>query len=343
MPFDPVSAAITGGLTLADMFSRDQANKVALANLDETRRNNANMLRMAKAGRTDAYGNKLSFDDALNQWITQLTPEQQSLISAGEREQRLGLTEDAARNRIIAAMQARTGQQARDALRKNITDYGAGGGPSEGATRADLTRLYSQATPSYGGRVTTDRSGSVVRGNANTGMGPSQRIAQILLQARQGALGETGQREQQRQSRLLAPSSTLAGLASGGQTAPPKMPTTAQDVNARSDDAMRNLINVMQNNQQNESRAFEGATKTGSLMPDLKSIASLYTSLNRTYPGNRASRDDRITSIPNVSQPPGRSVVPAPSMDTMTKPAPSYWLEGAQYPTQDWSSSYAWF
>src|SRR4051794_1836795 len=103
--FDPVSGGVAAIAELLHQYNESKAADTAKEGLAFQRQNAADALRFAKAARTDAFGNRTSYDDALNQWITSLTPEQQSLVSAGEHEQRLGLTEDAARNRDIRRQQ----------------------------------------------------------------------------------------------------------------------------------------------------------------------------------------------------------------------------------------------
>jgi len=332
--FDPISLAITAGLALIDMQSKKESSKAAQAQLAETKRMNADTLRMAQAGQTDAFGNRFSYDDALNEWLTKLTPEQQSLISAGEREQRLGLTEDAGRNRGIREMQARTGRQAGDMLSQALTRY-ASGGPSEEGTRSTLTRLLSQSTPDVGPRQSITPGGAFITGGQQGT--PMQRLAKILLQSRQGALAETGQREGQRQQRDLGGTSSLASLMQGGQTNI-NMPGTAEGIDAKRSALSNRLLQTQQGAIGNLQGPYSNVAKTADTMPGLRDIASLYSSLNRGTIGNAKTG---VRNLPNLTEPIGKSSLgPVPSSLSTTQPFSSLWQDSTKYP---WSSDSAWF
>jgi len=334
MVFDPISAAITGGLALLDMQGKKESSKAAQAQLAETKRMNAEMLRMARAGQTDAFGNRFTFDEALNEWLTKLTPEQQSLISAGEREQRLGLTEDAGRNRRIREMQAGTGRQANDLLSQALTRYASGGSSEEG-TRSTLTRLLSQATPKVGARHDVTPGGAIINGGQQ-GETPMQRMAKILLQSRQGALAETGQRVGQKQQRDLGGVGQLAALAQGGQTGI-SIPNTGESIDAKRNAMSNRLLQMQQGAIGNLQAPYANVTKTADTMPGLKDIASLYTALNR---GTTGKKPNSVRNLPNLTEPSGNSsFVPVPSSLSRTEPFSS-WMDSTKYP---WSSEAAWF
>jgi hypothetical protein len=335
MAFDPISAAITGGLAFLDMQSKREASKAAQAQLAETRRMNAEMLRMAQAGQTDAFGNRFSYDQALNEWLTKLTPEQQSLISSGEREQRLGLTEDASRNREIRRMQAGTGRQAGDLLSQALTRY-ASGGPSEEGTRSELTRLLSQATPTGGLRRDVSPGGAIISGGQRGGT-PMQRMAKILLQSRQGALGETGQRESQRQQRDLGGAGTLSSLMGGGQTGI-NFGNTGESIDAKRNALSNRLLQTQQGAIGNLQGPYGNVSKTADTMPGLKEIASLYAALNR---GTTKAGSNTTRNVPSLFEPSGKSSLgPSPSSLSVTEPFSS-WVDSTKYP---WNSSQqSWF
>jgi len=334
MAFDPISAAITGGLAFLDMQGKKEASKSAQAQLAETKRMNAEMLRMARAGQTDAFGNRFTFDEALNEWLTKLTPEQQSLISAGEREQRLGLTEDAGRNRGIREMQARTGRQAGDLLGQALTRYASNGSSEEG-TRSALTRLLSQATPEGGPRRDVTPGGAIIGGGQQGGT-PMQRMAKILLQSRQGALAETGQREGQRQQRDLGGIGSLASLMQGGQTGI-NIPNTGGGIDAKRNAMVDRLMQAQQGAIGNIQAPYGNVTKTADTMPGLRDIASLYSSLNR---GTTGTKSNATRNLPNLTEPSGKSsFVPAPSSLSRTEPFSS-WMDSTRHP---WSSEQSWF
>src|SRR5436190_20276420 len=142
---DPLSLGLAGGGLLLQQINEMRAAETAQQALEFQKQNAAQQLQFAKAGRTDAYGNRTTFDDALNQWITQLTPEQQSLVSAGEREQRLGLTTDAARNRAIREAQFNRGRQADEDFQQARAGYLYSPRKSEGDLMGEITSLLTNA------------------------------------------------------------------------------------------------------------------------------------------------------------------------------------------------------
>jgi hypothetical protein len=95
---------------------------------------------VSTAARTDPYGNKTYYDELLNEWINQLTPTQQQLISAGEREQLLSLTEDAPRARELRRAQAGRAKEAGKDFDRALAGYRYDQPPSEGAEQDELVR-----------------------------------------------------------------------------------------------------------------------------------------------------------------------------------------------------------
>src|SRR6478735_1253083 len=111
---DPIMALMMGGTALGGLLQgnaqRDQAERA----LQMQQALAQEQMKFAKAGRTDAYGNKVYFDPTTNEWKTQLDPFQDRLVKAGEAEQFRGLTHDAAQNRSIRDAAAQRGRTAGD-------------------------------------------------------------------------------------------------------------------------------------------------------------------------------------------------------------------------------------
>lgn len=290
--FDPISAAIAAGLTLVDTFSNKEASKASQANLTETQRMNEAMLRMAKAGKTDAFGNRLTFDDALNEWTTQLTPSQQSLMKGGEREQRLNLL-DADRDRLIRSMMQRTGRVANDQLTRNLAMGGTYDRTAEGANRAELTRLINAATPAAGARRDTQPGGAVI--NRGPSGSPQQRLAQIMLQARTGALGETGQRQGIQNNRFTN-NPALASMSGMGMGGGAQLPNVADKVNASQDAATQRLIAAIGSANQNSQAAFGNVAKTADVF-DPKAFASVYAAMQRSPRSTGTGKNTKSASV----------------------------------------------
>lgn len=153
-----------------------QQLQIERENLAFQKQNAAQQYRLATAGRTDAYGNKQRFDDLLNEWLTELTPTQESIMRAGEREQRLSLTEDAGRQRNVRRRQA---VRARGAAEDYNTARMAPEAPREGAVRDQLVQLMANARNAQSG----DAMGSLARSSLRLGTGTGfARLRQEAMQ-----------------------------------------------------------------------------------------------------------------------------------------------------------------
>src|SRR6185295_5674901 len=106
---DPVSATLTAGSVIGNLIGGAQSRRQAAENLAFQKWLANEELRMGQASRVDAMGNTVRYDKALNKWVTDLSPEQFKLSKAGEHEQLLNLTDDAARNRQIKERAFRRG------------------------------------------------------------------------------------------------------------------------------------------------------------------------------------------------------------------------------------------
>lgn len=273
MAFDPVTAgleAVAAGLNFAGGQS---ANKTAQQNLAFQRQNAADQLRLAKAGRTDAYGNRTSFDDVLNQWITELTPEQQRIIKGGEHEQLLGLTTDAAQNRDIRERQGRAAVQAGEDYNKTRAGFMFDQPRGEGATTDDLTGLIlasrgikggvnqNAATPQnirQSGNVPIINSGG---NGASSGVGAP--VAQALLEARRQAQGEHASREQAHQSEYLPVLQSLQQTMSAGGGAPIHFSDTPGNMMGQQEQMSKLIAEAMKNSGTANNNAATLAAKAG--------------------------------------------------------------------------------
>ena len=92
--------------------AQQEQNYTNEENLQFQRENARKQYALATAGRTDAYGNKMTYNEALNQWDTQLTPQQKAIISAQQREQLYSMTEGTRRAHDLAARQEARGKEA---------------------------------------------------------------------------------------------------------------------------------------------------------------------------------------------------------------------------------------
>jgi hypothetical protein len=222
---DPLTLALMGGSALSNIVGGVSATNTARQNLMQTALNNYNQDRYSQAGATDEFGNTNNYDKALNQWITKLSPTQQRIADADQSEQLASLLHDAPQNRIMRDNAFQRSRMGSDAFKNEFAKYRYGQPEGEGAIQNDLVGLMARArgnpdaqgstsreTLRNKGKVAVVRSGSPTGGN-----GSVDDIAQIMLDARKGALGEAGQRNSQFNQNEGARLGEFGSIANGQQ------------------------------------------------------------------------------------------------------------------------------
>lgn len=264
MTFDPFSATLAAGSAVGSVLSSAAQQRANAENLAFQKWLANEELRMGQASRTDAMGNTVRYDKALNQWVTDLSPEQFKLSKAGEHEQLLNLTDDAAKNRVIRERAYTRGMGANDDFNRARADYNYGYNPSEGAVTNDIADLILR---SRSGKVGDDGPNKFLRqrGNLpviNSGAGNTggvSGVADALLQARSAGLNERGQRQQQRQSKLPEMQS-LAAMSDAGGGNPVQFPN----------------FNNLFASEGDQSKQLLGAAEAGG-----KGVGSAYTNISK--------------------------------------------------------------
>lgn len=268
---------------------------IQLQNMRNQQRNADRQYRFAGAGRTDAYGNKQSYDDLSNEWKILLSPTQERITKAGEREQLLSLTEDAERNRSIKKRAAERGKQAGKDYNEVLQGFRYDKPASEASIRGDLTELLA-------GQVeTSSRKGNAeaIRQAIRQG-GPSQitsltkatnddigaELPKLLLQAKQGAMQEKQGREQAFSSKYMPVMQQLAQMMDQGGDMPVRMSTTPDELRAQQGQQANLILQALQGGSQLESGAAQAAGKqAGASGPDLRALASMMGGVGKGMKG----------------------------------------------------------
>lgn len=268
MPIDPLTGFLTAGTLVGGLLNSSEQNYQAGQNLAFQKWLANEELKMGKASRTDAMGNTVRYDPGLNTWVTDLSPTQKALSKAGEHEQLLGLTDDAAKNRVIRERAFNRGMGASDDFTRARADYNYGYNPSEGAITNDIASLILRSrSGGSGGGVEGGGPNKFLRQRGNlpvisSGAGTTggvSGVADALLQARQGALSERGQRQQLRSAKLPEMQS-LAAMSDAGGGAPVQFP---------------NFSNLFAS-EGDQSKQLIGAAEAGG-----KGIGSAYTNISK--------------------------------------------------------------
>lgn len=205
---DP-GAAISG---IAQAQAQALQSEIEYANLQFQKEQARKEYDLATSARTDANGNTVYYDSAQKKWVTQLTPTQSAIAKAGEREQFASLTEDATRNRDVRRRQGARAEGAVEPFNQAEAGLQYDTPPSEGSIFGELSRLLAggaqqrsnEAKDALGRqalRIGKGASISDIVKSSNDYLG--QTNPDTILQARQAALTESGQRESQHQSKYL--------------------------------------------------------------------------------------------------------------------------------------------
>lgn len=287
MAIDPITGTLTAGTMIGNMLMQGQARQDALRQSQETARMIAEMNRMAQATRVDAYGNVQRYNPDTNTWEIDLTPTQERLVKAGEREQGLSLTEDATRNRTIKRRAADRGREATEDFNDARTQMRFDNPQSEQAIQDELVKLMSLSASSRR-RQEQGRSaryyqrmgqGNGTYSSSGGDSGGVDTIADILLKARSGAMNEYAQRVKNKNADVLPRMQMNAQLMDAGGDAPLRFSTTPDQLASQQQNAMNGIIQAM-------SSGITGANASNAILAkmgnglDLRGGAAMYSALN---------------------------------------------------------------
>jgi hypothetical protein len=299
MPIDPLTGFLTAGTLVGGILQGNEQSYQNQQNLAFQKWLANEQLKLGKASRTDAMGNTVRYDPGLNAWVTDLSPTQRALSKAGEHEQLLGLTDDAARSRNIRERAYVRGQTANDDFNRARADYAYGDNPSEGAITNDIASLLLRSRSGQGGGGGPNKF-IRQRGNLpviNSGAGNSggvSGVADALLQARQAGLSEHGQRQQQRQARLpeMQSLAAMSDAGGGGGTPFPNF----DKLFASEGDQSKQLLGAMEAGGKGVGSAYTNISKQKPIF-DMGDTARLITALRGgTVPGKSKGVDPIASS-----------------------------------------------
>lgn len=139
-----VTAALAAGLEGLELYMNMQAQKrreeLATRELNQRREVARQLIDVSQAPRQDAFGNVVKYVPGVG-FVTETTPQTESLLAAQQREELKSLTEDAVRNREIRRRAAERGEEANELAREQIADLRFRPEPNPEALGSDLTRL----------------------------------------------------------------------------------------------------------------------------------------------------------------------------------------------------------
>jgi hypothetical protein len=242
----------------------------------------------AQAARTDMYGNTTSYDPVLNKWNVALTPDQQSIRDASQKEQLLQLTQDApAARKIKQAVQQRA-EMAKEPFNTAQLGYQYAQPPSEGAIRSELTGLMAtnDMIKSKADQALIQRAAMRMGQGANPQdiikatddqLGKSDTMQNRMLQARQQALQEYGARLQQHEAQWGTPMKVWGEMMQQGGDIPPLSKSNVdQGINSAINQQMSGMNTAFQSGTQGVSSAMQALAGAMGKSPDLSAAASAF-------------------------------------------------------------------
>lgn len=292
MAVDPFTVGLSAAQLISQMIANKNSADLGNANLQFQRQNADKMFKLGTAGRTDAYGNKVRYSHGSNEWETLLDPFQKDIIDAGEKEQYASLTEDATRNRGIKRAAAERGRAVDQDFDAALAGHRYDQPQSEVSIRDELQKLITGATSKGMRSNRSDIARQLIRSGGGSGVDKlykdtnrsmGEQLAQTMLQARQGALGEAGQRTSMHQSKYLPAMQQFAALASQGGDAPIHFSDTPSKLLGVQDSAAQGAATSLAQGGDAISKAYMANAKNaqdGAL--DIKGIASLISAMRGT-------------------------------------------------------------
>lgn len=294
------------GLVGAGLQAQAQAAQVEFeyAQLNWQKQRAAQQDRFAQAGRQDMYGNKTGYDYLKNEWTVNLTPDQQAIRDAGEKEQLLQLTKDApAARKIRQAVQQRA-YDAKEPFLKASLGYQYDLPPSEASIRSELTNLMatndmlrSKADQALIMRSAM-RMGSGARAAdiiqaTNAQLGNRETQNNRMLQARAMALDEYKNRLQQHEAQWGTPMKVWGDLMSQGGDLPNIQKSTVdQGINSMINSQMQGANTAFNQGTQGVSSAMTALANAVGKSPDLSAAASAFGKMKFGGGGGKAAGDD---------------------------------------------------
>jgi hypothetical protein len=300
--------AITGliGAGLQAQAQHDQLMfQYAKFNWEKQRANTQD--RFAQASRSDQYGNKTKYDELLNEWNVNLTPQQKKIMQGGEKEQLLQLTEDAPAARRIKRQIQERAHDAKEPYLAAAAGYRYDQPRSEGAIRSELTGLMANnemmktkadqaLVMRQAARLGRGADASKIIQSADQKLGNAQNVQNRMLNARNEALKEFAGRQQLHEQQWGVPMGKWGELMAMGGDMPGIPKGSATDSTGAQQQAMLSAFNQ---GTRGVSGAFDGLASAAGKSVDLSGVAKALASIGSGKKNSKGQEDD--TSYGGVS------------------------------------------
>lgn len=270
-----IGSLIAGIATaLASANASANATNLGYQNLAFQKERDKAQRRLATATRSDIYGNSQSYDDLLNEFIINLTPMQEAITKAGEREQLLSLTEDAQRNRDTRRRQERRATMpytgAEDVYDSLVSGFLYDEPPDEDAIRGRNQLLYGaeagdairQAAAGLGQQaIRLGRGGDFDKIINSIGGALSNAQLGTMRAGRQDAMNEATQRQGAHQQKHLPAMSQFAQLMDAVSSAPQMFGNLAATMGGQQSEIINGIARALSQGASGVGNAYSNAAR----------------------------------------------------------------------------------
>ena len=272
-----IGAMVTASAQNSAIASQERQAK---EELDFQEEQAARQEKLQTATRTDAYGNKLTYDENTG-FETILAPLIQSMLDATNEEQYKSIALDAPRNREARERQDERTKLADTAYKDAFADYQSRAPVDEGRAIADAAKqtalLFGGGQQGDGGAaLQAIRSGVRAPEPTNQG-GSAGQLAAALMQAKDGAKAKALAEQNASDAVDLSSLSQLMSLSNQAPQANIQYSNAGAEQSARADSALSALINIIANNAQVIGGSMDNLTQIAGKTPDFGQIFGMLT------------------------------------------------------------------
>jgi hypothetical protein len=296
----PVMAAVQGGGMLLDAImgskAQKQQNNIAIQQLYLQREAQRQSTKLAKANRTDAYGNTVGYEEGRG-FVTTLTPLQQAIMSGQQGEQLASLREDAPRQRAASVRQDDRSKNADKAFTKLMGEYESLDRPTE---KGEQGKSVLRALEDRRGQSS---DGGFLNQALRTGVTPQKTgggktLTAAIMDAKEQGSSNYLQKDQALVGGKLNEANNMRGIADGTSSTPIDTQTNqAGALGQTADSSLSALMQAIQNGANGQSSAL-GNMKFES-NPIFGKLAGLATGAMDKQQENKMLREQNAQAYKN--------------------------------------------
>jgi hypothetical protein len=306
------AALLGAGVGLAQagmsMSAQADARNLSYLNLFEQKRRAREEEALAKATRSDAFGNKVVYRPGVG-FVTETTPLTAAILNAQQKEQLSQFRDDAPRMRDAALRMDKRSKNANEVFNKQFNEYQYGRKKTEEEYVAEAIRNAVDARRDNGGKDTSAVN-DISRLALRTGSAPSElagilkaakgassdeetlaeAISRAKKEGKQQFFAETGAKNQT----VFGELGNLRAIADQTQGTNLNWSNENAALSGRQDNALSNLIQTNMAGSNRIASAYGNASSMAGQAPDLSALSS---ALSKIQTGGKVSEEDLLAKL----------------------------------------------